>query len=178
LVRPSSDNDVSATARDAYGAIGLALPADGPTLALLLIHEYQHAKLGALLDLYDFYDAEDRRLFYAPWRDDPRPLGALYQGTYAHLAVTDYWRARRHDAPVAARAAAEANFVRWRTQTAEAVQVLLGSESLTALGARFARGMGETLAPWLEEPVGSQAARAARRMARDHRAEWAALPRD
>jgi uncharacterized protein len=178
LLRPSSHNDVSATARDASGAIGLALPADGPTLALLLIHEFQHVKLGALLDLYDFYDPEDRRLFYAPWREDPRPLGGLYQGTYAHLAVTEYWRVRRHDAPVAARAAAEANFVRWRTQTAEAVRALLGSKSLTALGEGFARGMGETLAPWLEEPVGLEAARAARRMARDHRAEWIALPRN
>ena len=52
----------------------MALPADGETLALLLIHEFQHVKLGAVLDLLDLCDPADRRLFYAPWRDDPRPL--------------------------------------------------------------------------------------------------------
>ena len=174
LIRPSSDDEVSAAARDAFGAIGLGMPADGPTFALLMIHEFQHVKLGALLDLHDFYDPDERRLFYAPWREDPRPLGGLYQGTYAHLAVTEYWRVRRHDVAAASRAAAEANFVRWRTQTAEAVQTLLGSGALTAYGEFFARAMGETIAPWLEEPVGPGAARAALRAARDHRAAWTA----
>lgn len=63
-------------------------------LALLLIQEFQHVKLGAVLDLYDLFDPADDRLLHAPWRDDPRPLEGLLQGTYAHLAVTDFWHAR------------------------------------------------------------------------------------
>ncbi len=82
--------DVSATARQAFGAVAAALPDDHCTLALLLIHEFQHVKLGAVLDMYDLYDAADNRLFHAPWRDDMRPLEGLLQGTYAHIAVTDY----------------------------------------------------------------------------------------
>ena len=166
--------DVSGTARQAYGAVGLALPADGPTLALLMIHEFQHVKLGAVLDLYDLFDPDDDRQYYAPWRDDPRPLEGLYQGTYAHIAVTDFWRVRRHRTVGAEREAAEARFARWRTHTAEAVDVLLNSGSLTPLGERFARAMGETVAPWLDEPVGHGAAIVAQRAAKAHRAAWEA----
>ena len=42
------------------------------TLALLLMHEFQHVKLGAVLDLYDLFDPDDKRLYHAPWRKDPR----------------------------------------------------------------------------------------------------------
>ena len=85
--------DISAAARPAFGAVGAALPADGAALALLLIHEFQHVKLGAVLDLYDLCDPEDRRLYYAPWRDDPRPLEPLLQGALrAPAGVTDFWR--------------------------------------------------------------------------------------
>ncbi|HMG61472.1 MAG TPA: FxsB family cyclophane-forming radical SAM/SPASM peptide maturase, partial [Streptosporangiaceae bacterium] len=87
LAPAPAGRDVSATARHAFGAVAAALP-DGPvTLALLLIHEFQHVKMGAMLDLYNLYDPADGRLFHAPWREDPRPLEGLLQGTYAHLAV-------------------------------------------------------------------------------------------
>jgi uncharacterized protein len=174
MAAPPGGHDVSGTARQAYGAVGLALPSDGPTLALLMIHEFQHVKLGAVLDTCDFYDPADDGLYYAPWRPDPRPLEGLYQGTYAHLAVTEYWRVRRHLVTGPRQEAAEAHFARWRTHTAEAVKVLLESGSLTPLGERFARAMGETVAPWLEELVGRSAVIAAQRAADNHRAAWEA----
>ena len=77
--------DVSAAARHGFGAIGVALPTDPVTLALLLMHEFQHVKLGAVLDLYDLFDPDDKRLYHAPWRKDPRPLEGLLQGTYRAL---------------------------------------------------------------------------------------------
>ena len=48
--------DISAAARQAFGAVGVARPDDGETLALLLIHEFQHVKLGAMLDLFELCD--------------------------------------------------------------------------------------------------------------------------
>ena len=95
LAPAPAGRDVSATARHAFGAVGAALPADATTLALLIMHEFQHVKLGAVLDLYDLYDPADSRLYHAPWRADPRPLEGLLQGTYAHLAVTEFWRTRQ-----------------------------------------------------------------------------------
>ena len=81
MARDGREHDVSAAARQAFGAIGTALPDEPMTLSLLLIHEFQHIKLGAVLDLYELYDPTDKRLFHAPWRPDPRPLEGLLQGT-------------------------------------------------------------------------------------------------
>ena len=77
LTAAPAGRQVSATARHAFGAIAAALPDDPVTFALLLIHEFQHVKLGAVLDLYDLYDSTDDRLYPAPWRQDPRPLEEL-----------------------------------------------------------------------------------------------------
>lgn len=159
---------VSGTARQAFGTVALALPDDPRVLALLLIHEFQHVKLGAVLDLYDLYDEADTRLYYAPWRDDPRPLEGLLQGTYAHVAVVDYWLRR------AGEPEAETRFARWRAQTWEALDVLDGSGSLTALGSRFTAGLRATMRPWLEIPVSAEAREAAQRSSAAHRAAFEA----
>ncbi|MFD3655029.1 FxsB family cyclophane-forming radical SAM/SPASM peptide maturase [Streptomyces sp. NPDC058620] len=166
-------SDVSAASREAFGAIGAARPATPDLLALLIVHEFQHVKLGAVLDSHDLYDPDGGgRLFYAPWRDDPRPLDGLLQGTYAHLAVTDFWRVRRLATQGPAARAAEAQFARWREQTAAAVDELAGSGALTPLGERFVSGMGETVASWAAEKVSPAALAEAGRAAADHRAAW------
>jgi uncharacterized protein len=139
----------------------------------LLVHEFQHVKLGALIDQYTLYDKTDTKpRHYAPWRPDPRPFEGLFQGTYAHIAVTDFWRVRRTMLGGAAGDAAETQFARWREHTAEAVEQLLASGSLTPLGERFVRAMGETVAPWREEPVAAAALADARRASREHRAAY------
>ncbi|MFD7732893.1 FxsB family cyclophane-forming radical SAM/SPASM peptide maturase [Kitasatospora phosalacinea] len=156
--------DVSAAARQAYGAVGIARPTTGPVLALLLAHEFQHVKLGAVLDLYDLYDPADERLYYAPWRPDPRPLEGLLQGTYAHLAVAAYWASRVRVLDGVRGGAADAarrHLATWRAHTAGAIGTLADSGSLTPLGERFAEGMRTALAPALAVPVGAAAERAA-----------------
>ncbi len=170
-LRPGpAGRDVSSAARQAYGAVGIARPATAPTLALLLAHEFQHVKLGAVLDLHDLYDRADDRLYFAPWRPDPRPLEGLLQGTYAHLAVTEYWGTRTVAYDGLAGEAAErarAQFGLWRRYTAEAVERLAGSGALTGLGARFAEGMRESVEPWLAVPLPAAAERDAERARRE-----------
>jgi uncharacterized protein len=141
LAPAKEGSDVSATARDAFGAVAAAMPADPVVLALLLIHEFQHVKLGAVLDLYDLYDRTDDRLFYAPWRDDKRPLEGLLQGTYAHLAVTEFWRARQRVTSAPMATAAHERFLHWRAHTRDAIDTLIDSGSLTPLGVRFVDAM-------------------------------------
>lgn len=176
-LRPAGGTaDISATSRDAFGAVGIARPLEAGSLALLVVHEFQHVKLGALLDMFDLYDPADTRLYYAPWRDDPRPLEGLLQGTYAHLAVTDYWRVRRRTMTGPAADEAEVRFAHWRRQTREAVDRLAGSGALTRLGARFVAGMLTTVDTWRNEPVTAAALTAAHNSARDHRATWQARP--
>ncbi|WP_443066252.1 FxsB family cyclophane-forming radical SAM/SPASM peptide maturase [Streptomyces sp. NBC_01262] len=147
LVLPGDGSDVSNTARQAFGAVGIARPVDARTLALLAVHEFQHVKLGAVLDLMDLYDPQDTRLFHAPWRPDPRPLEGLLQGTYAHIAVAEFWRAQTR----LGEAGAAGQFARWSRETALAVERLAGSGSLTPMGERFATAMAATVEPWLTE---------------------------
>ena len=143
----SQGRDISATARNAFGAVAAALPTEPVTLALLLIHEFQYVKLGAVLDLYDLCDPTDDRLFHAPWRDDQHPLEALLHGSYAHLAVTDFWRARQHITAGPAAEAAEKRFVHWRAHTRDAIETLATSGSLTPLGALFVEEMRHSVCP-------------------------------
>ena len=163
---PSPDGHAaSGTARQAFGALGLALPPDPEVLALLLIHEFQHVKLGAVMDLFDLFDSSDTRLYYAPWREDPRPLEGLLQGVYAHVAVVDFWRRafERGDAK------ASVHFARWREQTWEAIGTLQSSGSLTEYGARLVALLRTTMAPWMEIPVGTDALDEATRKSDEHR---------
>jgi uncharacterized protein len=163
--------DASAAARRAFGAISSVLPPTPARLAVLLIHEFQHVKLGGLLDLVEIFDESDTALYYAPWRPDPRPLPNLVQGTYAHLGVTDFWRVHRHHTGADASHAAQ-QFARWRLLTAEAIEVLAASPALTDAGRRFAEAMAATVMPWLDEPVPEADERAARDAAERHRRTW------
>ncbi|MFC8719475.1 FxsB family cyclophane-forming radical SAM/SPASM peptide maturase [Kitasatospora sp. NPDC057198] len=175
-LRPGpAGRDVSAAARQAFGAVGIARPAAAPTLALLVAHEFQHVKLGAVLDLYDLYDRTDQRLFHAPWRPDPRPLEGLFQGTYAHLAVTEYWAVRTRglaDGPE--RENARFQLASWRSHTVGAIEELARSGALTPLGERFTAGMRTAVEPWLAVPVGPAAETAAREAAAENLARWRA----
>jgi len=169
-LRQSPDgNAASGTARQAFGALGLALPPEPDVLALLMIHEFQHVKLGAVLDLFDLYDESDTRLYYAPWRADPRPLEGLLQGTYAHVAVVDFWRRKAEQGDIKA----QIHFARWRAQTWEALEQLDSSGSLTGDGARLVTGLKQTLAPWLEIPVEADAVYEAFQESDAHRSAFA-----
>jgi uncharacterized protein len=125
LAQTPDGADLSDAARDAFGAVAAALPADPVTLALLLIREFQHVKLGAILDLYDLDDRTD----------------GLLQGTYAQLAVTDFWRARQAATTGQAAETAGQRFAHGRAGTRDAIETLTGSGSLTPLGMRFVAEM-------------------------------------
>src|SRR5699024_7391929 len=110
---PTSGASVSSAARDAYGSVGIALPDSAALLCLLIMHEFQHVKLGAVIDFVDLYDPRDDRLYHAPWRTDPRPLEGLLQGTYAHIAVADFWFRRMRSSEAGAAGEAGDQFRFW-----------------------------------------------------------------
>lgn len=148
-LRPAADgSQVSGAARDLFGTVGIARPGSDELLALLLIHEFQHVKLGAVFDLEDLFDRTDTRTFDAPWRPDPRPFEGLFQGTYAHIAVVEFWRSRWRET---GSAEARAEFARWLDHTFRAVEVMNDSGALTERGRRFVAGMRATVEPWVRE---------------------------
>ncbi|RKN19761.1 FxsB family radical SAM/SPASM domain protein [Micromonospora musae] len=134
----------SATAREAFGAVAVTRTPDAEALAVLLVHEWQHGKLGALLDLYDLVDPASTVLIPVAWRPDPRPVEGVLQGVYAHLAVAEVWHARAATDRPDARPARE-HALRYRDWTRDAVDALLGSGALTDLGERFVRRMRHAL---------------------------------
>ncbi len=144
---------ISATAHSAFGAIATSLQDNAPGLAHLLIHEAQHSKLGALLDLVDLVDPADTSVHHAPWRADPRPLTALLHGAYAHTGVADFWRVHRRHVTGEAGRVARFEFAYWLEQTQRAVETLARAEGLTEHGTRLVAHLGRTLDGLRREPL-------------------------
>jgi aminoglycoside N3'-acetyltransferase len=103
------------------------------------VHEFLHVQLGALLDLLPLHGPSTVARHHAPWRPDLRPTGALFQGTYAHLGVTDFWRAElaAGTGGEAGRERARAEYDTWRHHTDTAAGTLLDSGELLPAGERF-----------------------------------------
>ena len=168
----ADDRNVSATSGDAFGAVAASIPTDGAALAVALMHEFQHAKLCAINDLEPLVSRQARQLFYAPWRPDPRPAGALLHGIFAHMAVTDFWRVHRHVAMGGESLLAHVEFARWLRQTHYAAGLLDGHDELTAAGRQLLSRVMARLTAWLEEPVPPLAGQLAEETAADHLSCW------
>lgn len=141
----------SGTARDAFGAAGLTRPRSAAELAITLVHEFQHSKLSALLDLIPLYIPGGSERHFAPWRTDARPTGGLIQGVYAFLGVADTWRALRAAPGFEARATQE--FAVVRQQVEVGLNALESSTELTGRGRMFAAGLRAALTSLLADPV-------------------------
>ncbi|WP_243725404.1 HEXXH motif domain-containing protein [Actinomadura rubrisoli] len=171
LAAPAS-GESSATSKEAVGNVGVSTPRDVHGLAVTLAHEVQHVKLTALIDIVSLTLPDDGSRYYAPWREDPRPLAGLLQGAYAHLGIAGFWRRERatENDDIARRAHVE--FARWRTATARTISTLLESGRLTGAGEVFVTEMGRTLKVWCAEPVPADAEVQAAKAADRHLTGW------
>jgi HEXXH motif-containing protein len=168
-LRPPLGGQVSATSRDAFGAIFLSAPQDPVSLAVTMAHEVQHAKLSALLDIVPMTLQDDGSRYYAPWREDPRPISGLLQGAYAFLGVAGFWLRQSRSADGAS---ALAEFARWRGAVRLVVDTLAESDRLTGPGRAFVSGMDQTIRRWDAEPVPGEALDAARQASEEHWEGW------
>lgn len=138
----------SGTARQAFGALALALPDDPGSLCELLLHEMQHVKLTALGDLFALFDRADERRFLVPWRPDPRPIEGVLHGTYAHLAIAELWRSRAMRTPDAR---ARDRYHTYRSWVDNAIETMLTAGSLLPAGERFVEGMRTKVKGWTDD---------------------------
>lgn len=158
---------ISATLGDAVGHVALAPHPGARALAAGLVHETQHSKLCALLDVVDLLDVPPGARCYSPWREDPRPPSGLLQGAYAFLAVTGFWsteRARRTDSD----GEPAARFALRYEQVRGALAELAGSSWPTGEGRRFVDVMARTLAAWAGTAPGPRTLGATA----EHRMRW------
>ncbi len=128
-LKPGHAGNRGATARQAFGSVAVALPRDPGHLDALLLHEFQHVKLHALIDMYDLFDPTDVRRMPVPWRPDPRPVEGVLHGTYAHLALAHLWRSRGESGGV--------EYLKFRDWVSEAAETMAKAGSLTPDGERF-----------------------------------------
>ena len=173
---PDDEADfVSVTSPAVFGAIATSWPPDPVVMAEMLVHEFQHLKLSALLDMAPLISpGGGQALAYAPWRPDPRPAGGLLQGMYAHLAVARFWDTQRglEDDPDSL-FRAQVLYERWRRTIEPTADTLLGMDDcLTPEGVSFVetlKGQGRLLEAGSVSP---RAREIAEDVALDHWLTW------
>ncbi|WP_261561450.1 HEXXH motif domain-containing protein [Frankia tisae] len=166
----SEATELSASAGEAFGAVAMTLPKDGLSCAAALIHEFQHNKLSALLDLVTLFESVEGRLFYAPWRADPRPLPGLLQGAYAYLGLVDFWNFQRR--VLSEPDYAHFEFARWREEVWRVLVTIRLSGALTPLGLRFIDGMRTVIGRHRQAAVPAEPRRLARQISLDTWTTW------
>ncbi|GAA0966077.1 hypothetical protein GCM10009555_007050 [Acrocarpospora macrocephala] len=171
LVAPPQGTS-SSSSRETFGSVALSTPPDATSLAVTLAHETQHAKLSALLDIVRLTEPDDGSRYYAPWREDPRPVSGLLQGSYAFLGVADFWRRQREVARGEESLKANVEFARWRDAASLVADTLIRSGRLTRDGTSFVEGMKGSLGLLAREPIPDQARAVAEAAAKRHRTRW------
>lgn len=89
-----AERHLSASYAEAVGTIYLTLHPNVLTMVEALIHEHQHNKLNALLDLDPILENDPDERYPSPVRPDPRPLFGVLLAVHAFLPVEALYRAR------------------------------------------------------------------------------------
>ena len=171
---PSSPFRVASSSnKDSFGAVRMSLPPDPAACAVTLIHESRHSVLTALMHMLPLVIGDDEQeRFFAPWRNDPRPLTSLLHGAYSYVGIVDFWRVYRNVGAGPAAALANFEFAHWRKPTWHVIHVLRARPELTPAGRRLVAGLARRMAGWLTEPVPRESLAAGAAMAADRRALW------
>jgi len=162
----------SASTGDAFGAVLCSPPPDAVTLAVALAHEFMHIKLGALIHLLPLSQGGDTPCLYAPWRDDPRPLGGLIQGIYAFVGIAAFWRRYRDRAGGVERNLADFEYAYVRSQAKAGLVTARSATGVTLSGRQFLAGLDAAVAKWDSDQIPADACVLARLVADGHRAGW------
>jgi HEXXH motif-containing protein len=138
--RDDSGSD-SATATNAAGGVLLTWPQHPENFTLTLIHEFQHTKLAAIEHVAALHKSDRRKRYHVRWRPDPRPLGAVLHGAYAHLGVADYWDSVLRLGGIYPDDVAQKELTHWCSAVEQALDLITHSGELTAAGDHFINGM-------------------------------------
>jgi len=168
---PRSNLD-SATSPAAFGAIATSYPPSAVVMAETLVHEFQHLKLCGLMDMLPLIKPCGQKS-YAPWREDPRPVGGILQGVYAFAGVARFWDAQRHvETGPDAILRANVLYERWRSTIELATSTLLEAGFLTPAGFRFVTMLREHGRSQECTAVPAEAREIAREVALDNWLTW------
>jgi HEXXH motif-containing protein len=165
---PAGGRVVGFSSPMAFGAVAVSMGDSAAVLAARFAHEFQHSKLNAALDLVRLQNGSGSS-WYAPWRDDPRPLGGLLHGIYAFTGDVEFWAVQRHHV---ADPAATFQFAYRRRQVAAVVEALDGCADLTAAGRELVAATAVRLARCPADDVPPEVAERSVTVMVEHRATW------
>ncbi|GGP84418.1 HEXXH motif domain-containing protein [Saccharothrix coeruleofusca] len=169
----SAEHDVfAASSSAAFGGIAMSPKRSATEFAEALVHEVQHSKVNALLDLVDLHHGDETPRYYAPWRDDPRPVVGMLHGIYAFISVVEFWNAQRGSAPPALARRAHYAFGLRAHQVGQAVRTLLAVEGLTGLGREFVTAVADRLAACGPVELPGELAATVEAITTEHRGRW------
>lgn len=161
------------SSNSAFGSVVLSPKTSATALAEVLVHELQHSKLNALLELVPLRHENAGKWWYAPWRDDPRPLVGLLHGVYAFVSVVEFWRDQReHVTDESERRTANFVFACRRHQVRRAVDALRSTPDLTEVGSQLVAAATDRLALCEAETTPAELADAVALMEEDHWVMW------
>ena len=162
---------VGASSSAAFGSIALSEKSSPDELADALVHELQHSKLNAVFEAVALHESGNDR-FYAPWRDDPRPLNGVLHGIYAFTGVVEFWSARRGLVPEDQRAEADFAFVLRALQVRSAIEEIGATAALNEWGVLFLETLSRRLAACELELTAADRTGPVARIVDDRRALW------
>lgn len=155
LVDLGDGSSRSGTGRESVGALGTTKPRSAVDFAVTIVHEFEHSKLSAVIDVSALYHPDGSELHHAPWRKDPRPTSGLIQGVGAFLRVAQVWQ--RFTAIPDLAELAEAEFMMVRDQVKVGYEALDASHELTAAGRRYVAAMRPALVQLFSPSVAGDA---------------------
>jgi HEXXH motif-containing protein len=165
-----SNGTAGASSPSAFGGVRLSASESATEFAESLVHEMQHSKLNAVLDLVKLTDGDLTQGYLAPWRDDPRPLTGVLHGLYSFTCGVEFWL-------VEAEVASEHEQVRFeiafrRTQVRRALRALDDDPHLTNAGRALVEAVTTRLAVCEQTPVPAHLSTVVTAMVDDHHALW------
>lgn len=163
---------VGASSASAFGAIALCEKPSADELADALVHELQHSKLNAVLECASLHRTDEVDYFYAPWRDDPRPLNGVLHGIYAFTSVVEFWRARRGLVSEGRAAKADYAFVLRALQVRMAIDDIASTAQLNHWGRIFLDKLSSRLAVCEDDLTEADRTGPVAKLVADHRALW------
>lgn len=171
---PTSPHDdlLAASSPSGFGGMMLSANESPATMAELIVHELQHSKLNALLDLVTLLDEPGEATEYAPWREDPRPPIGLLHGIYAFTSAVEFHRVQRRHGSSSDTRRANYLFAHRRAQVREAINVARRLHGLTDLGQEFVDIVADRIDVCERDPVDADVLSTVKAMTADHRATW------
>ena len=129
---------LSASYRESVGTIYMTLHPDPLTMTEALIHEFQHNKLNAALDLDPFLHNAFDELVASPVRPDPRPLHGVLLAVHAFVPIAELLlRLRDAGDPIASSHRFSVRLSEIVQRNHEGLATLLAHGRPTAAGARM-----------------------------------------